>query len=93
MAYYRRRFRRYSRRRGGRRGFGISTSFLLGCAAAFVVPDNGQITNIATMAAVAPIRLGKIKGIAQGYVAGEILSRYSGLGNLITGKTGTGTVV
>lgn len=83
-AYYARRGISYARSgyRGARRaysktGMNLSMEFLAGLAGAFVVPANPDIDMVGVAVACAPIKgLGKVKGVAQGFVFGQAMQHY-----------------
>lgn len=82
--YYRSKARSYGTRAyGGARkaysksGLNLSMEFLAGLAGAFVVPANPNVDMIGVAVACAPIKgLGKVKGVAQGFVFGQAMQHY-----------------
>lgn len=71
-----RRYRRFSRRRRGAFG-GISTMYIAGAAIGYFMPQGGMLDTALLAGAVAPVRLGAIKGVAQGYVAGKLIKAFT----------------
>lgn len=82
--YYRSKARSYGTRAysGARKaysksGLNLSTEFLAGLAGAFIVPANPNIDMVGVAVACAPIKgLGKVKGVAQGFVFGQAMQHY-----------------
>lgn len=82
--YYRAKARSYgSRAYGGARraysksGLNLSMEFMAGLAGAFVMPANPNIDMVGVAVACAPVKgLGKVKGVAQGYVFGQAVQHY-----------------
>lgn len=82
--YYRAKARSYGSRAysGARKaynksGLNLTSSFLIGLAGAFVMPQNSMIDMAAVAVACAPVKgLGKVKGVAQGYALGQACQHY-----------------
>lgn len=84
-----RRYRRSGYRRRSRGGIGgISTMYIAGAALGYFMPQTGMLDTALLAGSVAPFRLGAIKGVAQGYVAGKLIKAFTGgaLGGTSTGN-------
>lgn len=74
---YASRGRGYAKKAYAKSGLNLSMEFLAGLAGAFVVPANPQIDMVGVAVACAPVKgLGKIKGVAQGFVFGQAMQHY-----------------
>lgn len=93
--YYNNRAVYYTKARNvNNKWFGITPEFLIGAGAGMFMPHNQLIDNVAVIGLAAPVKLGKAKQFAAGYVfvhaAKSILA--GGVGN-IGGTLSSSTVI
>lgn len=77
-----------------KRFFGVTPEFLIGAGAGLLMPHNQMIDNVAVIGAVAPLKMGKVKQVASGYVFAHACKSLigGGIGN-IPGTLSNSTVI
>lgn len=76
-SYYGGRAKSFGKKAYAKSGLNLSVPFLAGLAGAFVMPADPRIDMVGVAVATVPIKgLGKVKGVAQGYVFGQAMQHY-----------------
>lgn len=69
--------RGYAKSAYARSGLNITPEFMAGFGAAFVVPDNPMLDAGSIIGATLPLKgMGKIKGVSQGYLLGQLTQQF-----------------